>query len=103
MIHRIVTIIATASGAIAVCSLGYYILCLYSAARFLGRRKAAGEGARPTLVMNKIRPTLVYGFKGRCACRAYVQAACASITIWSCAILLAMCCVRSGPTSYARS
>jgi ceramide glucosyltransferase len=48
VIHRIVTIIATASGAIAVCSLGYYILCLYSAARFLGRQKAAGEGSRPT-------------------------------------------------------
>jgi ceramide glucosyltransferase len=48
VIHRIVTIIANASGAIAVCSLGYYVLCLYSAARFLGRRKAAGEGARPT-------------------------------------------------------
>jgi ceramide glucosyltransferase len=48
VIHRIVTIIATASGAIAVCSLGYYILCLYSAARFLGRRKAAGQGSRPT-------------------------------------------------------
>jgi ceramide glucosyltransferase len=48
VIHRIVTIIATASGAIAVCSLGYYILCLYSAARFLGRGKALGEGSRPT-------------------------------------------------------
>ncbi len=31
-----------------VASVGYYVLCLYSAARFLGERKAAGEGARPT-------------------------------------------------------
>jgi ceramide glucosyltransferase len=42
------TIIATAFGAIAVCSLGYYGLCLYGAARFLGERRAAGRSARPT-------------------------------------------------------
>src|SRR6185369_17343904 len=29
--------------------MAYYLVCLYGAARFLGERKAAGEGARPTL------------------------------------------------------
>ena len=31
-----------------VASIGYYALCLYSSARFLAERKAAGGGARPT-------------------------------------------------------
>ncbi len=48
MIHRIATILATAAGVLAACSIGYYALCLWSAARFLRERKAAGEGARPT-------------------------------------------------------
>ena len=48
MIHRIVAVASTAAGAFAVCSMAYYLVCLYSAARFLGERKAAGEGARPT-------------------------------------------------------
>jgi ceramide glucosyltransferase len=48
LIHRIVITVATMFGALAVCSLGYYVLCLYSAARFLSERKAAGEGARAT-------------------------------------------------------
>ncbi len=48
MIHRIVAIASTAAGTLALCSLGYYALCLWSAARFLGGRKAAGEGARST-------------------------------------------------------
>ena len=49
MIHRIVAVASTAAGAFAVCSMAYYLVCLYGAARFLGERKAAGEGARPTL------------------------------------------------------
>ena len=57
MIHRIATILATAAGAIAACSTGYYALCLWGASRFLRERKAAGApalsevevGARPTL------------------------------------------------------
>ncbi len=48
MISRIPTILATAAGASAACSVGYYALCLWSAARFLRERKAAGGGARPT-------------------------------------------------------
>ena len=49
MIHRIVAVASTAAGAFTVCSMAYYLVCLYSAARFLGERKAAGEGARPPL------------------------------------------------------
>ncbi len=48
MIDRIVAVASTAAGAFAVCGMAYYLVCLYSAARFLGERKAAGEGARPT-------------------------------------------------------
>ena len=48
MIHCIAMIATMAAAAITVCSTGYYLVCLYSAARFLGERKAAGEGARPT-------------------------------------------------------
>jgi ceramide glucosyltransferase len=49
VIHRIVAVASTAAGAFVVCSMAYYLVCLYSAARFLGDRKAAGEGTRPTL------------------------------------------------------
>ncbi len=49
MIHRIVAVASTAAGAFAACSMAYYLVCLYGAARFLGERKAAGGGARPTL------------------------------------------------------
>ncbi len=40
----------------AVASMVYYLLCLYSAARFLGERKAAGEGARPTQPVSILKP-----------------------------------------------
>ena len=59
MIDRIVSTIATVSGAIAVCSLGYYVLCLFSAARFPGQRKAAGEGARPTPTLAPLPPVSI--------------------------------------------
>ena len=49
MIHRIVAVASTAAGVFAVCSMAYYLVCLYSAARFLGQRRAADEGVRPTL------------------------------------------------------
>ncbi len=48
MIQRIIAVASTAAGAFAVCSMAYYLVCLYSAARFFGEQKAAGEGARPT-------------------------------------------------------
>jgi len=48
LIHRLATILSTVAGAFAACSVGYYALCLWSAARFLREEKAAGGGARPT-------------------------------------------------------
>ena len=49
MIHRIATIIEVTSALVAVASLAYYGLCLFSAANFLRERRAmGGGGARPT-------------------------------------------------------
>jgi ceramide glucosyltransferase len=48
LVHSIAKIIALAAGAIAACSAGYYVLCLWSAAAFLRERKAASERGRPT-------------------------------------------------------
>ena len=48
MIQRIVAITSTVAAAITVCGAAYYLVCLYSAARFLGEHKAAGGGVRPT-------------------------------------------------------
>jgi ceramide glucosyltransferase len=75
VIHRIVAVASTAAGAFAVCSMAYYLVCLYSAARFLGERKAAGEGARPTLphppvsVLKPLRgtdPEMYESFRSHC-------------------------------------
>ena len=59
MIHRIVVLVSTAAGAFAACSMAYYFICLYSAARFLGQRKAAGEGASPTLPTSPAPPVSI--------------------------------------------
>jgi ceramide glucosyltransferase len=48
MIHDIVFVLEIVAVFGTVASIGYYFLCLFSAAQFLGGRKAAGEGARPT-------------------------------------------------------
>jgi ceramide glucosyltransferase len=48
VIHRFATIIELVSVLLAVASMAYYGLCLFSAAKFLRERKAAGGGARPT-------------------------------------------------------
>ncbi len=48
MIHHIFRVLEIGSFLGTVASVAYYVLCLYSAARFLGEREAAGEGARPT-------------------------------------------------------
>ena len=48
MIHHIFRVLEIVAVLGTFASLAYYVLCLYSAARFLGERKAAGEGARPT-------------------------------------------------------
>ncbi len=73
--HPISEIIAIAAGAITLCSVGYYLLCLYSGARFLQERKAAGEGARPTLpeppvsILKPLRgtdPEMYESFRSHC-------------------------------------
>jgi ceramide glucosyltransferase len=56
VIQRIAMIAALAAGAIAVCSTGYYVLCLWSATRFLRKRKAAGKPALSG-VEGSARPT----------------------------------------------
>jgi ceramide glucosyltransferase len=54
--HPIATIIAIVSGVIAAGSSCYYILCLWSATKFLRQRKAAGGGARPTQAVSILKP-----------------------------------------------
>ena len=54
MIHRLATILSTAAGVFAACSVGYYALCLWSAARFLRERKALG---RAVAVEAEVGPT----------------------------------------------
>jgi ceramide glucosyltransferase len=48
MIHHIFRVLEMVAIVGTVASVGYYVLCLYGAARFLRERKAAGGGARPT-------------------------------------------------------
>jgi ceramide glucosyltransferase len=48
MIHQLFFVLEIVAVLGTVASTGYYGLCLFGAARFLGERKAAGEGARPT-------------------------------------------------------
>jgi ceramide glucosyltransferase len=47
MIHQLFLILEIVAVLGTLASIGYYVLCLFSAVRFLGERKAAGEGARP--------------------------------------------------------
>ena len=56
MIHRFATIIELVSVLLAVASMAYYGLCLFSAAKFLGERKAAG-GPALSEVEGDARPT----------------------------------------------
>src|SRR3984893_5239911 len=48
MIHDIVFVFEIVAVFGTVASIGYYFLCLFSAAQFLGERKATGGGVRPT-------------------------------------------------------
>jgi len=48
MIHDIFRILEIVAIFGTVAGLGYYVLCWFSAARFLGERKTAGRSARPT-------------------------------------------------------
>jgi ceramide glucosyltransferase len=48
MIHQFLFALEIVAVLGTVASIGYYVVCLFSAARFLGEGKAAGGGARPT-------------------------------------------------------
>ncbi len=48
MIHQFLFALEIVAVLGTVASIGYYGLCLFSAARFLGEQRAAGGGARPT-------------------------------------------------------
>jgi len=75
VIHSITTVAATAAGALAACSLGYYALCLWSARAFL-RERHAGEGARatpptalPVSILKPLRgtdPEMYESFRSHC-------------------------------------
>jgi ceramide glucosyltransferase len=74
--HNIFTNLAIAAAVLASCSMGYYALCLFSAARFLRRRKAADEGARltqpatpPVSILKPLKgsdPEMVESFRSHC-------------------------------------
>ncbi len=76
MTHNIFTNLAIAAAVLASCSMGYYALCLFSAARFLRRRKAADEGARftqpatpPVSILKPLKgsdPEMVESFRSHC-------------------------------------
>jgi ceramide glucosyltransferase len=48
MIHQFLFALEIVAVLGTVASIGYYVLCLYGAARFLSERKAAGKGTHPT-------------------------------------------------------
>ena len=54
MIHHIAEIIEASAAACTVASIAYYCLCLWSAARFLREREAAGGGDRSTQLLTPV-------------------------------------------------
>jgi ceramide glucosyltransferase len=56
MIRYAVQIIQTLAVLGTISSLGYYAVCLWSAAEFLRARKAAGDNARPTPAVSILKP-----------------------------------------------
>jgi ceramide glucosyltransferase len=56
MVHQAAKIIEALAVAGTASSIAYYALCLWSAARFLRERKAAGEDARPTQAVSILKP-----------------------------------------------
>jgi ceramide glucosyltransferase len=56
MVHQVFKIIETLAAAGAVSGIVYYALCLWSAARFLQARKAAGNSVRPTQAVSILKP-----------------------------------------------
>jgi len=57
MVHQALKIIETLAVAGSVCGIAYYALCLWSAWKFLRKRRAAcDEGARPTPTVSILKP-----------------------------------------------
>jgi ceramide glucosyltransferase len=75
MIHQLFFVLEIVAALGTVASIGYYVLCLYGAARFLSERKVAGEGARPTppfpavSILKPLKgtdPEMYESFRGHC-------------------------------------
>jgi ceramide glucosyltransferase len=75
MVHQLSEIIEGLAAACTVASIAYYCLCLFSAARFLRERKAAGGGARstqqltPITILKPLRgtdPEMYESFRSHC-------------------------------------
>lgn len=75
MVCSISDIAGLAAGAITLCSIGYYLLCLFSAARFLRERNVASGGARltqpiqPVSILKPLRgtdPEMYESFRSHC-------------------------------------
>src|SRR5579863_8729323 len=56
MIRYTVQVIQILAALGTISSMGYYSLCLWSAAGFLRDRKGAGDGARPTQAVSILKP-----------------------------------------------
>jgi ceramide glucosyltransferase len=56
MVHQATEIIEVLAVAGTAASIAYYIVCLWSAATFLGERKAADKSVRPTLAVSILKP-----------------------------------------------
>jgi ceramide glucosyltransferase len=56
MVPQLIKIIEVVAAAGTAASIAYYVLCLWSASRFLRARRAAGEGARPAQAVSILKP-----------------------------------------------
>jgi ceramide glucosyltransferase len=56
MVQPFIKIVESLAVAGTASSIGYYVLCLWSALRFVRKRRAAGEGARPTQAASILKP-----------------------------------------------
>jgi ceramide glucosyltransferase len=75
MIHQLFFALEIVAIAGSVASIGYYVLCLYGAVRFLGERKTAGRSARstppapPVSILKPLRgtdPEMYESFRSHC-------------------------------------
>src|SRR5712692_4125722 len=56
MLHQIAKLIEVIAVLGTSSSMGYYLLCLWSAVGFMRETRKAGEGARPTLPVSILKP-----------------------------------------------